>query len=138
MPTDHNVERRMESGSVPCGAPDKGIDVLRVTSSTRNARLALQGVQMPHRDPRSQGETFPRWAAESTGPILLLVPCGMVGLGSALQVWVAVALQLTPLFLSAARTVSVRLSICGFSLQQDSTGTGAGGRSPRQRWEAGV
>lgn len=41
MTTDHNVER-MESGSVPCGALDS--DMLRVTSSTRNARLASQGV----------------------------------------------------------------------------------------------
>lgn len=93
---------------------------------------------MPHRDPRSQGEMLPRWAAECTGPILLLVPCGMAGLGSTLQVWVAVALQFTLLFLSAARTVSVCLSICGFSLQQDSTGTKAGGRIPGKRWEAGV
>lgn len=80
----------------------------------------------------------PSWAVGSAGPILLLVPCSTARLASALWVWVAVALQLALLFLSAARTVSVCLSISGFSLQQDSAGTREGGRSPGRLREAGV
>lgn len=53
----------------------------------------------------------PSQAVRSTGTILLLLPCGRAGLGSVSQVQVTVALQLTLLFLSAARTVSVCLSI---------------------------
>lgn len=88
------------------------------------------GVQMQHRDPKSQREMPPSRAAGAAGQILLLVPCSTARLVSALWVWVAVALQLALLLLSAAGTVSVCLSIPGFSLQQDSTGTGEGGRSP--------
>ena len=116
MILDRNPQRRMESWSVPCGAPDKGSDMLRVTLSVRNARLASWGVQMQHRDPRSQWKMPPSRAAGSTGPILLLVPCGMAGLGSTLRVQVAMVLQLTLLFLSTARTTSVCLSTRGFSL----------------------
>lgn len=73
----------------------------------------------------------PSQAVRSTGTILLLVPWGTAGLGSVFQVQVTVELQLTLLFLSAAGTESVCLSISGSGLQQDSTGTQAGGCSPR-------
>lgn len=93
---------------------------MRVTLSITNTRLALWGVQKQYRDPRSQREMSPSQAARSTGTILLLLPRGRAGLGSVLQVQVTVVLQLTLLFLSAAGTVSVCLSIRGSGLQQGS------------------
>lgn len=125
----------MESWHVPGAAPDKGRDTLRVATSVRNA---VVGVQMQHRDPQSWQEMAPSWAARPTGSILLLVPCGTAGLESAPWVQVAVALQILLLFLSAVGTASVCLSICGFSLQQDSAGTRVGGHSPRWPQKARV
>lgn len=57
----------------------------------------------------------PSQAVRSTDTVLLLLPCGRDGLGSVFQVQVTAALQLTLLFLSAAGTASVCLSILAFS-----------------------
>lgn len=116
----------MQSWSVPCSAPGKGSDTLRVTLSIRNTGLALWGVQMQHRDPRSRRAMPPSQAVRSTGTIL--------GRGLFFQAQVTVTLQLTLLFLCAAGTVSVCLSIHGSGFQQDSTGTQGGGCSPRWPW----
>lgn len=91
---------------------------------------------MQHRDPQSWWEMAPSWAARAMGPILLPVLCGTAGLGS--TPWVQVAMALQVFFLSAAGTASVCLSVCGFSLQQDSAGTQAGGHSPGWPQEARV
>lgn len=93
----------MQSWSVPCSAPGKGSDTLRVTLSIRNTGLALWGVQMQHRDPRSRRAMPPSQAVRSTGTIL--------GRDLFFQAQVTVTLQLTLLFLCAAATVSVCLSV---------------------------